>query len=158
MVRERIDFTDTESALVTIRAMAMVFYETVSDGNVAAIQLMYGTLADATSGVIRLVRNLSTGIRRLSMGAFPPAIWKDMGPGEILRDLENLVAIDTVLIEIKEAKLPRSRTGQQKRLSEEVSRLKKTLKNKVINAKSWIQKYWPDAWADKEEYDYREWL
>lgn len=158
MTREQIEFADTESALVTIQAMAAVFYETVSDGNVAATRLMYRTLADATSGVIRLIRKLSIGIRRPSMGAFPPTGWKDMGPDYILRDLSNLVAIDKMLIEIKEAKIPGSGSSEQKRLSEEVARLKKTLQNKVINAKAWIQKYWPGAWTEIEESDYREWL
>lgn len=158
MAREKIDFADSESALVTIQAMAAVFFETVSAGNVAATRLMYRKLADATSGVIRLVRRLGAGIRRPSMGAFPPTSWKDMSHEEILRDFANLVAIDRLVIEVKEAKVPGSRSSEQKRLSEEIARLKKTLKNKVVNGKAWIQKYWPDAWTDKEEYDYREWL
>lgn len=158
MAREQIEFADTESALVAVQAMATVFYETVSDGNVAATRLMYRKLADAASGVTRLIRKLSVGIRRHSMGAFPPTAWKDMGPADILRDLANLVEIDKMLIEIKEAKIPGSRSGEQKRLSEEVARLKRTLENKVINAKAWIQKYWPDAWTEREESNYGEWL
>lgn len=81
-----------------------------------------------------------------------------MGPDDILRDLANLVAIDKMLIDIKEAKIPGSRSSEQKRLSEEVARLKKTLKNKVINAKAWIQKYWAEAWTEREEANYGEWL
>lgn len=156
MAREKIDFADSDSARITIQAMASVFHET--SGDAAATRLMYANLANATAGVTRLVRKLSSGTRRPSLGAFPPSIWKDMGPDEILRDFANLIAIDKILIDVKEAKVPGSRSGEQKRLSQEIARLKKTLKNKVVNGKAWIQKYWPDAWTDQEENDYKEWL
>jgi hypothetical protein len=157
--REKIDFADTETALVTVRAMAATLDEVVSSGDRAATKTMYVILADAMAGVTRLIHKLGTGLPRPSLSAtFPPDSWRDISPEAILRDLANLVAIEDLAIAIKQAKLPYSRSAEAKRLSQEINRSIRKLKAKVISAKAWIQKHWPDAWTEKEESDYRGWL
>lgn len=159
MSREVIDFSDTETALVTVQAMTATLDEVLADNDPHATLAMYAMLADAFSGVTGLIQRLGAGLGHVSLGAsFPPDRWKDLSPDNIIRDLENLVLIEELGIEIKQAKLPGSGGAEAKRLSQEITRSIKTLKSKVINAKAWIQKYWPDAWTEKEESDFQRWL
>ena len=156
---EVLEFADTETARVTVEAMVATFGEVVAEGDRPGIRAVYRMLGDAMAGVTRLINRLGTGLGRASLGAsFPPERWKDVSPDEIIRDFHNLVAIEELAIGIKQAKVPGSGSAEARRLSQEIPRSIRSLRNKVASGKAWIQKHWPEAWTDREESDFERWL
>lgn len=159
MRRESIDFADTDTALLTVRAITQTFDEAVSQGDLLATRAAYLLLADAIVGVTRLIERRGIGLGSHSMGAaFPPDAWKDMAPDEIIRDLQNLVAIEELAITVAQAKVRGAGTAQAKRLSGEIARMIRSLRGRVKAAKAWILKHWPDHWTETEESDFGSWL
>lgn len=152
-------FADTETALITIQAMAVTFDEAVVSQDIQATKVMYRMLAEAVAGVIKLMKPLGTGLSGASMGdSFPPAKWKDMSTEEVFRDFRNLVAIDGIGMQIQQAKIPGSRTAEARQLSQQVRSLNKKLKNMVGSARAWIKKNRPGTWTENEDEEFWEWL
>lgn len=156
----RLDFADTQIARHTIEAVAQTLAEKGRERDTQAVRTLYGLLADAMSGVTRLMNRLGRGLRAASgLGAaFPPERWKDLSAQDILLDLWNLIAIEETAIEAKQSRMPGSRSAEAKRLRSEVARSIRTLKAQVRSARAWIIKHWPDAWTEIEETEFSRWL
>lgn len=165
MKRELIDFADTETAVVTIRSIAAALDDAVAERDVRRTKAIYGIMADAVAGTTRLIGRLwarpDGSARRHSLGSsaqFPPERWKDMSLRDILADLADLMLIDALEIEVASLKFPGARGAEQKRLQQEIARMRKALRGKIRNGKAWIQKYWPGAWTSQEEKNFRDYL
>lgn len=154
----RIDFADSETALMTVHAMFVRFGQAVDEGDVENTKAMYGILADAASGVSRLIRSARLTRQEALGSTFPPDAWRDMSPEHILLDLQNFVAIEEAMIEAKQAKVPGSRSAQAKRLSQEISKMIRDLRRRVGDSRTWILTHYQEHWTEDQERLYGPWL
>jgi hypothetical protein len=143
---------------MSVEAMCVRFDQAVSEGDVEETKAMYGILADAASGVSRLIRSARL-TRQEALGAtFPPSAWRDMSPEQILLDLQNFVGIEDAMIESKQAKVPGSRSAQAKRLSQEIAKMIRDLRRRVAVSRTYILTHFPEHWTEDQERAYGPWL
>lgn len=159
MTGKRVDFADASTANATILAMIDVLHDRARAGDEDGVGGMLRMLAQAFAGVSRLLGRRVSGISSARLGASPPPErWKDMGPEDILSEMEMYKNVEEAAIELKRRRIAGARSADQRRLDAEVERMRRKFKAAVRSAKAWISKHWPGHWTEKEDHRYGNYL